>query len=192
VRPVLIDMEEDSNSGPSDLDLKRIRALVVQQRNLETKIAAKTAELELLNKEYTKLSMEQLPGLFDEVGMSRVTLEDGTEVFIDKDVVANIKEDNKAAAFAWLRKNNFGSIIKNEVKASFGKGEDKKALSLFTALIKKGINCTQKEFIHPATLKSFVNERLEAGKPLAKEIDTHEIRKCKLKEPKASKASKSK
>ena len=73
---------------------------------------------------------------------------------------------NRDQAFDWLRKNGHDSIIKNELKGTFGKGEEERAKEVFEKIeaLAPGI-FSRKSLVHPQTLKSFVKELCEAGTP---------------------------
>jgi len=57
-------------------------------------------------------------------GVSLLKLEDGTEVKINPYYYGKISEDKKEEAFAWLRDNNFGDLIKNNVSLDFGMAQE--------------------------------------------------------------------
>jgi hypothetical protein len=76
---------------------------------------------------------------------------------------ASIPAEKSGQAFAWLREHGYGAIIKNVISAEFGKGEDEKALEAATVLAEAGFKPSQKESVHPMTLKAFVKEQMEKG-----------------------------
>ena len=69
-------------------------------------------------------------------------------------------------AFDWLRQNNLDDIIKNDVVVSFGKGEDNVAGHCVGLLEEQGFTPETKTYVHPSTLKAFVKERIQSGKPI--------------------------
>ena len=83
---------------------------------------------------------------------------------------ATITLANKEKAFNWLRENDLGDIIKNELTVSFGRNEDNKAAEYAELAKGQGYQPTQKLKVEPMTLKALVRERIEAGKPLPTEI----------------------
>ena len=83
---------------------------------------------------------------------------------------ASIKEAKKEAAFAWLRNNGFGDMIKNQVSCSFGRDEDEKARGLIDTLNEKGYPSSQREWVEPSTLRAFIREQHEAGKELPMDL----------------------
>jgi len=57
-------------------------------------------------------------------------------------------------------------IIKNDVVVSFSAGQDNMAGAVLDDLRTQGFDPAQKTHIHPSTLKSWVRQRVEAGKEL--------------------------
>jgi hypothetical protein len=112
-----------------------------------------------------KLSVENIPALMDEMGVDRIDV-DGVTVTRKMMVHASIPVDRKEEAFSWLREQGLDDIIKNDVSISFGKGEDNVAGDVVGLLQERGFDPQTKTHIHPSTLKAFVKERLENGKPI--------------------------
>ena len=79
-------------------------------------------------------------------------------------------EDKKIEAFKWLRDNNHGDLIKNNVSVSFGKGEDSDAVKLKAELEKQGLVVDQKQDIHWQTLRGFVREQMEKNQNIPSEM----------------------
>ena len=122
-------------------------------------------------KDYKKhLSENVLPNLFAEVGLSELKLADGRHLKVGNYYGASIKESKKESAFAWFRDNGFGDLIKNQVSCSFGRDEDEKARGLINTLSEKGFQSSQREWVEPSTLRAFIREQHEAGKPLPMDL----------------------
>ena len=90
----------------------------------------------------------------------------GEKIKIKSGVKASIPKDKKAAAFKYLEANGAASLIKHELKATFGKGEDKAAEALAAHLTKSGARFDDKRNVPWNTLTAWVNERIENGKPV--------------------------
>ena len=54
--------------------------------------------------------------------MQKIVLSDGSSVEIAEDIQANITKEKEGEAFGWLRSNNHGDLIKNQIKVDFGRG----------------------------------------------------------------------
>lgn len=150
----------------SDSDLNKlvnyITALQLEQQEYEK------MELSLkMRKDYIrKLEEQTIPEHMDSLGMEEFTTTSGVKVKVKSFFGGNIKEENREAAFAWLRENNKGAIIKTAISMTFGMGEEEKAAEVQENLVESCIPFTAKESVHPATLISFVKESLEGGIPL--------------------------
>ena len=108
--------------------------------------------------------------MLTEMGLSYLKLADGSSVEVKTNYSATITLANKEKAFNWLRENDLGDIIKNELTVSFGRNEDNKAAEYAELAKGQGYQPTQKLKVEPMTLKALVRERIEAGKPMPTEI----------------------
>lgn len=167
----MIDIFEDIFDEAGALDNvdtatgKNLSDLVRKLRSVETDIADTEDHLKKLKSEKHKLSVENIPALMDEMGVERIDVE-GVTVVRKLMIHASIPAARKDEAFSWLRENQLDDIIKNDVTISFGKGQDNVAGDLVGQLERDGFNTSQKTFVHPSTLKAFVKERFENGKPI--------------------------
>jgi hypothetical protein len=135
-----------------------------------------------------RVQEQDLPEAMDAVGMSKFVMDDGTTVTVKAFYAASIPDDRKEEAFDWLKEHDFDGMIKADVKVSFGKGEFEIAKS-FVEFIRgfneKAIDPEYKENVHWQTLRAFVKEQIEGGKPLP--LDMFGVfagRKAELKLPK--------
>jgi hypothetical protein len=167
VTDIFDDLFDESNAL-SDIDTGTTRTLsdlVRALRNVEQEIDNTEDYLKSLKQQKHKLSVENIPALMDEMGVDRIDV-DGVTVTRKMMVHASIPVERKDEAFAWLRENGLDDIIKNDVSVSFGKGEDNMAGDVVGLLQERGFDPQTKTHIHPSTLKAFVKERLENGKPI--------------------------
>lgn len=144
---------------------KNLSGLVRSLRNVEQQIADTEQHLKTLKAEKHKLSVELIPSLMDEMGVERIDV-DGVTVSRKMMVHASIPVDRREDAFSWLREQGLDDIIKNDVIVSFGKGEDNIAGDVIGMLEERGFEPSTKTHIHPSTLRAFVKERVETGKPI--------------------------
>lgn len=144
---------------------KALSGFVRQLRQVEAEIEEAEEHLKHLKYQKHRLSMELIPELMDEMGLERVDV-DGLTVARRMIIHASIPVDRKDEAFAWLRQEGLDDIIKNDVTCSFGKGEDNIAGDVVGLLQERGFDPKTKTHVHPSTLKAFVKERLEEGKPI--------------------------
>ena len=166
------------------MDLERESTKIRVDTNTAKDIAVKCNELidlqneiktieEKLNKvkEQEKFLSEQaIPSLMQSAGISMLKLEDGTEVKVSPYYYGRISEDKKEEAFAWLRENNFGDLIKNYISLDFGMNQDSEANNLVAQLKSKGYNVFQSTTVHSGTLKAFIKEQINDGKGLPEDL----------------------
>lgn len=143
----------------SDLQraLKLAELLLAARKNVERL----EAELRTAKDEVRRLEQEDLPELMQELGLETFKLASGESVEVKQDVECGISEERRARAHAWLTENGFGGLIKTEVVARFGRDERDAAVEAA-----EKINGEMVERVHPATLKSFVKEQMEAGRAI--------------------------
>jgi hypothetical protein len=72
-----------------------------------------------------------------------------------------IPESRSEEAFAWLRENGHGDLIKNQISMEFGMKQDNEAKSIVEELKNKGLPVQQKQFVHPSSLRGFVREQIQ-------------------------------
>jgi hypothetical protein len=157
--------EADALSNVGTQETKNLSDLVRKLRHIDEAIDKTEQGLKGLKQERQKLTTELIPGVMDEMGVDRLDV-DGVAVTRKLIVSASISEDNREKAFGWLRDNGLDDIIKNDVTVSFGRGEDNAAKNAVGILREQGFDPDVKTHIHPMTLKAFVKERVEDGKPI--------------------------
>jgi len=162
-------MQEDASSIPED-NMGKIGAVATDIAETENEIANLKEQLKKKEDYRTKLSEEVLPSLFSEVGLSELKLSDGRKIKVSEYYRAAIKVENREAAYAWLRNNGFGDLVKNQITCSFGRNEDEKASSLISDLSEKGLEPAQREWVESSTLRAFVREQYEAGRELPMDL----------------------
>jgi hypothetical protein len=152
---------------------ENIQTLADQVESLESlnkTIEGTEENLKNLKKKADHISAEVIPTMMSEMGLSFLRLADGSSLEVKTNYSANISQDNKEKAFNWLRDNNLGDIIKNEISVSFGRNEDNKAADYAELAKEHGLQPTQKLKVEPMTLKALVRERIEAGKEMPTEL----------------------
>ena len=162
-------MQEDASSVPED-NMGKIGAVATDIAETENEIANLKEQLKKKEDYRTKLSEEVLPSLFSEVGLSELKLSDGRKIKVSEYYRAAIKVENREAAYAWMRNNGFGDLVKNQVTCSFGRNEDEKASSLISDLSEKGLEPAQREWVESSTLRAFVREQYEAGREIPMDL----------------------
>ena len=150
-------------------EVKEISEACNKLTSQNQKVETLEKSLKEAEEEARRLSEEVIPTLMQQAGVSSIKLDNGTSVEVSPYYYAKISEDRKAEAFQWLRENDHGDLIKNNVSVSFGKGEDSNAVNLKTELESKGLVVDQKQDVHWQTLRGFVKEQIEKNKTLPSE-----------------------
>ena len=166
-----INFEEDQTKmlGKTE-NIQSLADQVERLSTLQQEIEKQEDALKQKKKNFEHLSAEVIPTMMAEMGLSHLKLMDGSTVDVKPNYSASITIANKDAAFQWLRDNNLGDIIKNEISVSFGRNEDNKAADYASLASERGYQPTQKLKVEPMTLKALVRERIEAGKELPTEL----------------------
>ena len=166
-----IDFEKDQTEVLSKTENIQSLADQVQKLNtLDQDIESIEKNLKQKKKDFEHLSGEVIPTMMAEMGLSHLKLMDGSSIDVKPNYSASITIANRDAAFQWLRDNNLGDIIKNEISVSFGRNEDNKAADYANLASERGYQPTQKLKVEPMTLKALVRERLENGKEMPTEL----------------------
>ncbi len=109
--------------------------------------------------------------LEDQLKHTQLKLNDGSSIEIKNFYGITIPKDpdQRATAYQWLRDNNLGDIIKNEISARFGRNEDGKALEFSKLATANGYEVQQDLKVEPMTLKATLRELHEKGADLPPE-----------------------
>tara|TARA_R100000306_G_scaffold58472_1_gene56970 strand:- start:293 stop:829 length:537 start_codon:yes stop_codon:yes gene_type:complete len=161
----MIDMEKDTPI-PKQEDLHGIAMLAAEQVKITKELADLENQLNTKKAELFQITEVALPESMLQLGLQSFTLDDGTKLAIKTFYRGSIPKGREIDAFAWLDDHGHADLIKNEVKSTFGKGEDDEAQFLMTILDKHNLDYENKKAVHPSTLKAFVREQIESGKEL--------------------------
>ena len=166
-----IDFEQDQREDLSAVnEAKNLSDQVVKLQNLEDEFTQKEKELKELKRKVDLMSGEVIPTMMQEMNISTLKLADGSAVEVKPVYSASIPIAKKEEAFNWLRDNDLGDLIKNEVTVSFGRNEDNKALQYANLAQGQGYQPIQKLKVEPMTLKALVRERVESGKDMPSDL----------------------
>ena len=165
-----MDLEQLTTVNIKTDEVKEISSACKKLSSQNKKVQDIEKLLKTEQEESRRLSEEVIPTLMQQAGVSSIKLEDGSSVTVSPYYYAKIPEDKKHEAFNWLRDNNFGDLIKNNVSVSFGKGEDSDAVKLKATLEKQGLVVDQKQDIHWQTLRGFVREQMEKNNNIPSEM----------------------
>jgi|TARA_R110000782_G_scaffold7051_5_gene23841 hypothetical protein len=167
------DFEETSATALDKLDHNgtvTVASLARQISDKERVVAALEDDLKNEKKALLVLTDQDMPALMAEIGISSLTLDDGSVVKVSQTYGASILVANRDSAFQWLRENGYDDIIKNTVLCQFGRGDDEAALSFAHLAADNGYSPEQKTEVHSQTLRAFVKERVEKGDDFPMEL----------------------
>ena len=166
-----IDFEKDRMQSVEQIDsAKRLSDKVLELKDLEDEISNAEESLKKLKEKAKAVSSIEIPAMMDEMQITKLKLKDGESVEIKKIYGASIPQEHQEAAFTWLRNNDLGDIIKNDITVTFGRGEDNKAAEYAVLAQGQGYEPVQKIGVHPQTLKAVVRERLESGREMPSDL----------------------
>jgi len=143
---------------------------VIELKDLEDEIANAEESVKKLKEKARIISQIEIPQMMETMNIKKLKLKDGESVEVTKFYSASISDENKEAAFTWLRNNGLGDIIKNDITVTFGRGEDNKAASYVDLARGSGFEPIQKIGVNPMTLKALVRERLESGQDVPADL----------------------
>ena len=166
-----INFEEDRKESLGEVDnAKALSDQVTKLQVLEDEIVEQEKKLKELKRNQELLSGEVIPTMMTEMNISTLKLADGSAVEVKPVYGASIPVAKKEEAYAWLRENGLGDLIKNEIAVAFGRNEDNKAMAYATLAQGQGYEPIQKLKVEPMTLKALVRERLESGQEMPSDL----------------------
>ncbi len=151
-------------------DLTSVGALAKRAKELEKEIEDLDRVLAERKGQQRKLLEETIPAMLQELGLSKFSMTDGSEITIKPFYSASIPEEKRAQAFEWLREHGHDDIIKNTVSVRFGRNEDQLCETLLSQLREQNYPVEQAQKIEPQTLKAWVREQVERGNEFPTEL----------------------
>lgn len=139
---LLSQMMSDSGQTKDQLDklddnkLDAVSRLAAEASVMESSIKSLEEQLKHEKGLLRQITDEKLPEALEEMNLQKFTLTDGSEIAVKPIYAASIPKDRKDEAYAWLRENDYGDLVKNNVTVTFGRGEDEKAVE-FQGLAQK-------------------------------------------------------
>ena len=169
-----------AKAAPTSLNIKKIRVQMMILFDAKERATKLAADMEREAATIKLIEEQTLPTLFDEAGVGEITL-DGHDIKVCTEIYPSVLKTDQQAFFKWLRAHKFGALIKNQVIASFGMGQDAKAVEVAALLVKKGVDVDQKQSVHPGTLKAWVNEQRDKAAVLPSMLNVNPIRRVTIK-----------
>jgi hypothetical protein len=148
--------------------LGRISKLADRMHELDKEIAKSEQETKRLKAQHDQISQEQLPELFQQVGMDELTTNGKARLplKLKHEVYTSISKGRKPRAIAWLDENGQGGMIRRKVVIEFDKTQQEKVDKLLRLIGKGWPNNRTELDVHAATVKAFVKQQLADGKEI--------------------------
>ena len=161
---------EDAPQQVNDLkNAETLSSHVLELQKLEEEITKEEALLKQKKDAADKISEQVIPEIMESMKLKTMKLHDGSAIEVKEIYSATIPVDKREGAFNWLRKNDLGDLIKNEITVSFGRNEDNKAREYANLAESNGYQPQQKLKVEPMTLKALYRERVEGKQDLPSE-----------------------
>lgn len=160
---------DDQAADQKDV-LGRISRLADEMHQADKDIAEATLRVKKLVETHRQIAEEQLPELFQQVGMSELTTLKGLPLKLKNKVFTNISKGRKPTAIAWLDANGQGGMVKRCVIIDFDKTQEEKVEALLRLIGKGWPNNRTELDVHGSTVKAFVTKRLKDGEDIPLDI----------------------
>lgn len=150
--------------------LERVRDRVREVRDLTLEIEDREAALSALKQRRYEMLSKTLPDMFQELGINTLGLdaEKNMPEFVARsapyyhaNIGADWPEEKREAAFAWLRANDLGDLIKAVFQIEFGMKTTKQQKELRAALRKLKLDYTATETVPWNSLTAAVRTMIE-------------------------------
>ncbi len=153
---------EDAPQQVNDLkNAETLSSHVLELQKLEDEIKMDEEKLNKKKEQADRLSQQVIPEIMESMKLKTMKLRDGSAIEIKEIYSATIPVDKRDGAYNWLRNNDLGDLIKNEITVSFGRNEDNKAREYANLAESSGYQPQQKLKVEPMTLKALYRERVE-------------------------------
>ena len=116
-----INFEEDKQEIIEKTDLDTLSQQCYKLQGLEKELEDLEKQVKKKKEEYDNLSSEVIPDILAEQGITSIKLSDGSTIEVRKVFSCTIPKDpnKKEACYEWLRQNDLGDIVKNNVREHY-------------------------------------------------------------------------
>ena len=179
-----LDLLEDV--APSSNEIGAVADMASRMLDLENEITRIDELLKQKKQDLLKLAEQDLPELMQELNVRDFTLSNGSKVEVNDIVSGSVpsvsaidraKGDDKVTleirqqqCFEWLRDNKAGDLIKSNVEVQFGRNEDEDCNAFAKELSDRNIYYKRSVGVHPASLNSYIKERMSEGKEVPHDL----------------------
>ena len=166
------EMLKDSDDLLDSVEVTNLADECQKLKDTEDMIKSAEKHLQDLKAKADDIGSRVIPELLAEQGLTSLKLADGSSVSVKKEYRCTLPKDEarRAQCYQWLRDQNLGDIIKNNVFVTFGKGEDDKAQQLLNLAAENGFEPQQKSDVAWMTLTALFRERIESGLDMPSDV----------------------
>lgn len=145
------------------------------------------AALETATARLTRVTTIEVPEAMRTAGLTEAVGPGGMKLKLADAVNVSVSEENRPAAWAWLRENGHGGVVKSEITIDARGLEADVLQELHERFDELGATIEQKENVHASTLKALVKELLEAGTVMPPTFNVHQYSKASVTIPRLKK-----
>ena len=166
------EMVKDSKDLLDSVEVTNLADECQKLKDTEDMIKSAEQHLKDLKTKADDIGSRVIPELLAEQGLTSLKLADGSSVSVKKEYRCTLPKDDskREQCYKWLRDNQLGDIIKNNVSVTFGRGEDDKAKQLLDLAAANGFDPQQKSDVSWNTLTALFRERIESGLDMPSEV----------------------
>ncbi len=166
------EMVKDSKDLLDSVEVTNLADECQKLKDTEDMIKSAEQHLKDLKAKADDIVSRVIPELLAEQGLTSLKLADGSSVSVKKEYRCTLPKDDskREQCYKWLRDNQLGDIIKNNVSVTFGRGEDDKAKQLLDLAVANGFDPQQKSDVSWNTLTALFRERIESGLDMPSEV----------------------
>ena len=166
------EMVKDSKDLLDSVEVTNLADECQKLKDTEDMIKSAEQHLKDLKAKADDIGSRVIPELLAEQGLTSIKLADGSSVSVKKEYRCTLPKDDsrREQCYKWLRDNQLGDIIKNNVSVTFGRGEDNKAQQLLDLAVANGFDPQQKSDVSWNTLTALFRERIESGLDMPSDV----------------------
>lgn len=163
--------EYKDNEIPSD-KLDMLTALADGWKDATEEVERCAAELSTAQAKVRVIEEQDIPEIMDVIELETFTTKSGLKISVKETVRCSIPKAQQPDAFAWLRVNGHGRLIKRKLSIDFAMGEEDQAQAFLDLNLsaKPDLEISDAETIANPTLVKFVREKSEAGEALPTDL----------------------
>lgn len=160
--------KDASEAIPPAERIKQLSSLAQQQLELEQQMDALEKQMDELKSQHKKVSETDIPECMTSLAIKSIMLENGLILTIKPYYSGKV---DSLEGYRYLESIGHGDLIRGEIKMSYPKESDRKAIDAIREFIKsQGFVSDDKISVHHATLSSWLREMIEGGEQIDRDV----------------------